>query len=237
MNLEELLGKELAEQVTTKLGDKKLMLDDGKTIPKSRFDEVNNQKKELKEEVDKLNGTLAENNKDLEKFKASAGASEELKKQIGEYQEKIKATQSEFGTKLTEKEKEWKERDSNNRKSFTVREKLLMEHADPGYIDMIMKSIDLKTVSESEDGKLIGVDDVVSGAKTSFSKLFGVEKKKGTGMDGGASGEGGEKSTATPEKLEALATKIKTTGGKNEDRIAYMKMKQELSVAKEKEEI
>ena len=42
--IKQLLGDELFNSVTEKLGDKKLLIDDGKMIPKSRFDEVNEKK-------------------------------------------------------------------------------------------------------------------------------------------------------------------------------------------------
>ena len=101
MNLKEKLGEELYSQVVEKLGDTKIMIDDGNFIPKSRFDEVNTQKKELKEQVDTLNKNLQENNKALEKFKSGAELSEEYKKQLEEIQNKSTSLQKEFQSQLT----------------------------------------------------------------------------------------------------------------------------------------
>lgn len=50
--LKELLGEELYSQVTEKLGDKKIMVDDGNFIPKSIFDQVNTEKKRAERERD-----------------------------------------------------------------------------------------------------------------------------------------------------------------------------------------
>ncbi len=183
MDLKELLGEELYSQVKGKIGDKKLMIDDGNFIPKSRFDEINNQKKELKEQVDTLNNTLKTNSKDIEKFKKAAEGNEELQKQLTEYQEKVNLAQNDFSNQLKTKEQEWMQREINNRKSFTLREKLLMEHADPKYIDLLMKEVDLNSITEAE-GKFIGVDDVVSGVKQNFDKLFGKPQITGTGING-----------------------------------------------------
>ena len=67
--LKELLGEELYSQVTEKLGDKKIMVDDGNFIPKSRFDQVNQAKKELEVQLkdrDTQLADLSKNNKDNE---------------------------------------------------------------------------------------------------------------------------------------------------------------------------
>ena len=140
------------------------MVDDGNFIPKSRFDEVNTQKKELKDQVDTLNKNLLENNKNLESLKKSAETSEELKKQIEEYQNKMNNVQKDFETQLTSKEQEWKQRDIDNRKAFAMREKLLLEHADSKYIDLLMKEVDLNKITEL-DGKFVGVDEVANSIK------------------------------------------------------------------------
>lgn len=219
MDLKEILGEELYSQVTAKLGDKKIMIDDGNFIPKNRFDEVNNQKKELKEQVDTLNKTLQTNNKDFEKFKKAAEGNEELQKQLQEYQDKINNVQNEFDSTLTAKEKEWQQREINNRKSFTLREKLLMEHADPKYIDLLMKEVNLDSITEQE-GKFIGVDDVVSGVKTNYEKLFGKPVISGTGISNG-------NTVTNNQNLQALAEKAKS--GKPEDRMAYIKAKQDIN--------
>lgn len=224
MDLKEMLGEELYSQVVDKLGDKKLMVDDGNFIPKSRFDEVNVQKKELKEQVDTLNKNLLENNKALESLKKSAETSEELKKQIQEYQDKMNNVQKDFETQLTSKEQEWQQRDINNRKAFAMREKLLLEHADPNYIDLLMKEVDLAKISE-DNGKFIGIDDVVTGVKSNFKKLFGEPVVKGTGLQGGTG-------TNRPANLEELYKKAMNTRSQA-DIEAYSKAKLQ---AKNKEE-
>lgn len=221
MNLKELLGEELYDQVKGKLGDKKLMIDDGNFIPKSRFDEVNNQKKELKEEVDTLNKTLKTNAKDFEKLQKSAQGNEELQKQLQEYQNKLNSTQTEFNNTLTAKEQEWQQREVNNRKSYAMREKLIMEHADPKYIDLLMKEINLDSITEN-DGKFIGVDDVVSSVKSNFDKLFGKPQVVGTGVANGLTVNNNNAGV----DLDKLAEKARS--GRKEDRLAYMKAKQEI---------
>ena len=74
--LEKLLGPELFTRLKQKLGDVKLVIDDGKLIPKHRFDCINLSLKDHKEQVRELR----EKNAALEK---------ELKSQQ-ELQEKVK---------------------------------------------------------------------------------------------------------------------------------------------------
>lgn len=52
MNLKELLGEDLYSQVTAKLGDKKIVIDDGNFVPKSDLDQVNKDKRSLERERD-----------------------------------------------------------------------------------------------------------------------------------------------------------------------------------------
>ena len=52
--VKEILGAELYAQVTDKLGDKNLIIDDGKLIPKHRFDCINISLKEHKQLVAEL---------------------------------------------------------------------------------------------------------------------------------------------------------------------------------------
>ena len=60
MDLKELLGEELFEQVNEKLGDKHKIdiVNDGRWIPKSKFDDVNEEKNKYKEQIKGLNEEL-----------------------------------------------------------------------------------------------------------------------------------------------------------------------------------
>lgn len=203
MDLKEILGEELYSQVKEKLGDKKIMVDDGNFIPKDRFNEVNNQKKELKEQVDTLNNTLKTNSKELEKLKASAEGNEELQKQLQEYQDKFDNTQNEFATQLTAKEQEWQQREVNNKKAYAMREKLIMEHADSKYIDMLMNQIDLNKITE-DNGKFIGMDDITKEIKGSYDKLFGKPQILGTGIKD--TNTVFEKGSITKESINSMTT-------------------------------
>ena len=49
--MKELLGEELYNQVKEKIGDKELIINDGKYIPKSKFDDLNEDKKKIQSQT------------------------------------------------------------------------------------------------------------------------------------------------------------------------------------------
>lgn len=221
MSLEKILGEELFNQVKEKIGDKKIMIDDGNFIPKNRFDEVINQKNELKEQVTNLNETLKNNSIEFEKLKTSADGNKELETKLQEYQDKLNQTQEGFNKTLQNKEIEWQQREANNKKSYAVREKLLLEHIKGNdYMDLVMNKIDLEKITE-ENGKFNGLDEVVGGIKEGFPDLFNKPQIIGTGVSNGNA------SPFDSNQLKALSEKAK--GGSYNDRIAYMKAKQEMA--------
>ena len=98
--LKELLGEELYSQVTEKLGDKKIMVDDGNFIPKSRFDQVNQAKKELQlhlKDRDTQLADLSKNNKDNEALLNQIKDLQALNKQTtADYENKINQIQFDY---------------------------------------------------------------------------------------------------------------------------------------------
>jgi len=221
-NLKEILGEAYTEDIAAKFKTYDLF-EKGKAMPiekfNSKIEEVNTQKAELKIQVDTLNETLTTNNKDFAKFKKAAEGNIELQKQLQEYEDKFNSTQKQFGVDMATKETEWATKEVNNRKSYTLREKLLLEHANPKYIDMMMKEIDLSKVTE-DNGTFIGVDDIVKGVKTSYDDLFGKPQIVGTGIDNGVK-------VGMTEGLKALEDKARS--GNVSDRLAYTKAKMEVN--------
>lgn len=189
MDLEKLLGEELFKQVNEKLDGKKILIDEGgQYIPKARFDEVNAQKKELKEEINSLSTKITENNSMLEKFQSEAGASKELKQKLKELQDLNANTQSEYEKKMQEKEAEWTNRELNAKKAFAVKEKLYQSNVLPNFQDVAFKQIDLDKITIDENGNAVGVDDMIGNIKTTLPEMFGKEIVLGTGAKG-TSGE------------------------------------------------
>lgn len=97
MSLKDILGEELYNQVTAKLGDKHqvAIINDGNWFPKSKWDELNATKKKLETDI-------ADRDKQLETLGKAAGTSEELKKQIEQLQADNKAAADKHAADLKE---------------------------------------------------------------------------------------------------------------------------------------
>ena len=94
MDLKTLLGEELYNQVTEKLGEHKIaIVSDGNWIPKDKFDAVNTEKNDYKQQ-------LAERDQQLEDLKTKATGNEDLQKQIQALQDQNKQLQEEYETKI-----------------------------------------------------------------------------------------------------------------------------------------
>ena len=79
MSLKKLLGEELYNQVIEKTGDNKIaIVSDGNWFPKDKFDEKNNELKDLQGQLTELQTTLKSKETEL-------GSIEELKKEIASH--------------------------------------------------------------------------------------------------------------------------------------------------------
>lgn len=96
-NLKQILGEELFSQVEAKLEGKKIMVDDGNFIPKSRFNEVNEARKELDKKLKEKDEQLTEISKKYSENKDLASELEKLKNEkkeiVENYEAKIKANE------------------------------------------------------------------------------------------------------------------------------------------------
>lgn len=162
--LKEILGEELFTQVSTKLGDKKLILDNGNFIPKHRFDEVSTKVSSLQEVIKK-------NEDDLKALKKSAEGNEELTKQISELQKQNK-----------EQEKVFTEKELKQKKLFAVKESLLDAGvSDAEARDVLIHKFDIEKLELDDKGKPKGFDELIKPLKEnpSFKGMFGEEKFSG----------------------------------------------------------
>lgn len=80
--LEKLLGPELFARLKQKLGDVKLLIDDGKLIPKHRFDCINLSLKDHKEQVKELREKNAALENELKTQKELQEKVKDLEKQV-----------------------------------------------------------------------------------------------------------------------------------------------------------
>lgn len=152
--LKELLGEELYSQVTEKLGDKKIMVDDGNFIPKSRFDQVNQAKKELEVQLkdrDTQLADLSKNNKD----------NENLLNQIKDLQALNKQTTTDYENKI-------------NQMQFDYALDGALTNAKCKNSKALRALLDIDNVKLNE-GKLEGLEEQLNKLKESDSYLFDLE--------------------------------------------------------------
>lgn len=157
MDLRELLGEELYNQVIAKLGDKKIaVVSDGNWIPKDKFNELNNEKNTLKETADQLRA-------DLKEMKEKAKGNDALTSQI-----------TALETQLQENETKIKD----VRTSAAIERELLKANAK--FPDLLVGKFDKSKVEVLEDGTVKGLEDQLKVIKESYKDLFGETQIAGT---------------------------------------------------------
>lgn len=165
MNKEELIAMGLTEEQA-----KKVMTSlDGNFVTKTRFNEVNEENKTLKQSV-------AERDKQLETLKKSSGDNEELKKQIETLQQ-----QNADQKKAHDAEMAQLRLDNAVEAALTA--------AGAKNLKAVKACMDMTKVKLGEDGKLTGWNEQLSAVQKSDGYLFeGKQQQKFKGFQPGASG-------------------------------------------------
>ncbi|PAD36331.1 phage scaffolding protein [Terribacillus saccharophilus] len=175
MDLKELLGEELYQQVSEKAGSHKLaVVNDGQWFPKEKFDQVNNDNKELKDQLKERDGQL----KDLGK---KAQGNDDLQQQIKDLQQKNKDTADEYQAKL-------------DAQSFDYALSDALRNAKARNPKAIKALLDTEAIKLDGD-KLLGLEKQLKGLQESDAYLFEVEQApqgpKGRTPNPGGKGEPG----------------------------------------------
>lgn len=166
MNKEELIAMGLTEEQA-----KKVMTSlDGNFVTKTRFNEVNEENKTLKQSV-------ADRDKQLETLKKSSGDNEELKKQIETLQQ-----QNADQKKAHDAEMAQLRLDNAVEAALTA--------AGAKNLKAVKACMDMTKVKLGEDGKLTGWDEQLSAVQKSDGYLFEgkQQQQKFKGFQPGASG-------------------------------------------------
>jgi len=150
--LKELLGEELFKQVSEKIGDKKLIVNDGNYIPIEKFNEANESKKEYKKQIE-------ERDKQLETLKVKATGNEELTKQF-----------EELKLKNEEATKQYEEKLKKQTFDFKLESELLKAK---GKNTKAIKALLDESKIIIDGDNLIGLDDQLKALQTSDAYLFG----------------------------------------------------------------
>lgn len=179
--LKDILGEELYKQVSEKLaGNEKVKLinaSDGSWIPKDKFNEKNEEAKNLQQQ-------LNERDKQLKDLQKKAKGNEELESTIDALREANKKTKEDFESKLKAQQKD-----------FAIETKLRNAGAkNPKAVKALLNQ-DAITI---EGENVYGLDDQLKGLKESDSYLFGEVDNSGSGSGfnpaGGGNNEGDNKS-------------------------------------------
>ena len=124
-------------------------------IPKARFDEVNETKKELEQQIQERDNQL----KELQK---KAKGNEELEKRIQELQEANKATKEQYEAKI---------------KDMTITAAIQSKLTDAKYPDLLLTKFDRSKLSIAEDGTVLGIDEQLTALKEQYKDLFKADIK------------------------------------------------------------
>lgn len=171
MGLKELLGEELAAQVQEKLGENHKLIDtkEGAWLPKEKFDQVNNDNKELKTQLQTRDQQLDEVGKKVKD-------SEELTKVINELKTQNEQSVNDYQTKLDKQAFD-----------FALERTLASSKAkNPKAVRGLLELDKLKL----DGDKILGIDDQLKTIKEDNDFLFEPEKNIGNPSNPAVGGGG-----------------------------------------------
>lgn len=193
MNKQQFLDLGLTDEQATKAeSESKKELES--YIPKTRFDEVNEAKKQLDKDI-KARDTQ------IEDIKKNAGDNEELKKQIETLQTENKTTKEKYEADL---------------KDLQISNAIKLAIADKAQdADLVSGLFDKSKLILGDDGKITGLDEQLKSLQESKTFLFKEEKpsdpKPQSGFKlGGNGGNSNPQSTETPSIKSALTAMFNT---------------------------
>jgi hypothetical protein len=159
MDLKELLGEELYNQVIEKTGDNKIaIVSDGNWFPKEKFNDKNDEVKDLKKQ-------LKERDEQLEDLGKKAKGNEELVSQINKLKEDNEQTAKDYQEKLDKQAFD-----------FSLEKALADAKAkNPKAVKALLNNEAIKL----DGDKLLGLEEQLKSLKESDGYLFGEEQPPG----------------------------------------------------------
>lgn len=149
MNKEQLIEQGLSEEQADKVLEMHSETLKG-FIPKTRFDEVNETKKDLEKQIE-------ERDTQLKNLNNKVKGNEELEETIKELQEINKTTKEEYETRI---------------KNMNIQSAIRSKLTDAKYPDLIETKFDLEKVTVADDGTVSGIDEQLSTIKEQYKDLF-----------------------------------------------------------------
>ncbi|MGF7049150.1 hypothetical protein J2T13_003658 [Paenibacillus sp. DS2015] len=182
MDLKELLGEELYNQIVAKAGDKKLaVVNDGNWFPKEKFDEVNTAKKQA--ETD-----LKDRDTQLVDLKKSTGDNKALQDQITQLQTDNKTASDKYEADV-----------KVLRINTALKLALASDTHDP---DLVAGLLDRAKIELDESGNVkSGLDEQIKSLRESKAFLFAEKKEDKAPMFKGAKPPEGKEKESDPNDL------------------------------------
>lgn len=149
MKKEELIALGLEEAVALKVEQASMEELKG-FIPKTRFDEVNETKKDLEKQIKDRDTQLTELNKKVK-------GNEDLEKTIKELQDANAATKKEYENKI---------------KEININSAIQAKLTDTKYPDLLISKFDKIKLSVAADGTVLGIDEQLTTLKETYKELF-----------------------------------------------------------------
>ncbi len=186
--LKQLLGEDLFNQLfpkdsdalkkaTDKIGAKKFIEDDGKLIPKHRFDEISTKKDEFEKELKTANEKATNLQKDFDSLKIQKDSNKtEVEKQLEKLQkdfEVLKTASDQKDVLLT-----------TEKKSAALTNALTNAKANPKYLQLLKKEFNLDKIEFEADGNIKDFAEMLKPVQENFKDLFGEIKYSGSGPQG-----------------------------------------------------
>ncbi|MGF9726988.1 phage scaffolding protein [Bacillus safensis] len=160
MSLKELLGDELYAQVVEKAGDQKIdIVSNGQWFPKERFDAVNDEKKDLKSQLD-------DRDRQLSTLQKQAKGNEDLQDAIEQLKKENKKVSEDYQKKL-----------------FNFALESALRDAKAKNIKAVKANLNVDGLELSDD-KVIGLDEQLAALKESDGYLFEAENDSSPGLAG-----------------------------------------------------
>lgn len=188
MDLKNILGKELLEQVKAKLAEQeeevKLFVNDGTYLPRTKLNAKNaeikllqNQLRTKDEEINDYKNKIKDFNIQLESWQKARQATGELLNRIKELQTANKLIEEDLKSKYVAKEQKIKSELIRTKKQAALQVAL----KDTKYPDLLLGKVDYEQISIDDQDNLTGLENVVSGLKENYPALFAITRIKGKG--------------------------------------------------------